>query len=300
MPTSIPESTTRSVAARPAPRGAGRVRRRAFSARGKIAIGAVGVGLVALTLLSAPWLPLPDPNHVDPPQRLLPPLSPGHPLGTDELGRDLLSRLIWGGRLSLATGLAATVGALLIGLPLGLFSGYLRGATELVAMRLTDVVLAFPTILLAIAIVAGLGPSNLNAIVAGIVVGFPFYARLVLGNVLSLRDREFVLAARSLGAPLGRVLGVHVLPNTLQTVVVGAAIDVGAKIIAMASLSFLGLGTQPPTADWGVMLASGREFVTTAPHLATLPGLGIFLSVGLLNLLADGVTERVSARREAV
>jgi ABC-type dipeptide/oligopeptide/nickel transport system permease subunit len=160
------------------------------------------------------------------------------------------------------------------------------------------VVLAFPTILLAIAIVAGLGPSNLNAIVAGIVVGFPFYARLVMGNVLSLREREFVLAARSLGAPLGRVLGVHVLPNTLQTVVVGAAIDVGAKIIAMASLSFLGLGTQPPTADWGVMLASGREFVTTAPHLATLPGLGIFLSVGLLNLLADGVTERVSARRE--
>ena len=131
-------------------------------------------------------------------------------------------------------------------------------------------------------------------------MGFPFYARLVMGNVLSLREREFVLAARSLGAPLGRVLGVHVLPNTLQTVVVGAAIDVGAKIIAMASLSFLGLGTQPPTADWGVMLASGREFVTTAPHLATLPGLGIFFSVGLLNLLADGVTERVSVRREAV
>jgi peptide/nickel transport system permease protein len=293
-------STTHSFAILRAPQDAGRVRWRAFTARGKIAIGAVGVGLVALTLLSAPWLPLADPNQIDPPQRLLPPLSPGHPLGTDELGRDLLSRLIWGGRLSLATGLAATAGALLIGLPLGLFSGYLRGATELVAMRLTDVVLAFPTILLAIAIVAGLGPSNLNAIVAGIVVGFPFYARLVMGNVLSLREREFVLAARSLGAPLGRVLGVHVLHNTLQTVVVGAAIDVGAKIIAMASLSFLGLGTQPPTADWGVMLASGREFVTTAPHLATLPGLGIFFSVGLLNLLADGVTERVSVRREAV
>jgi peptide/nickel transport system permease protein len=275
-------------------------RRRALrlSARGKIAIGAAGVALVVVTLLAAPWLPLPDPNHVDPPCRLLPPLAPGHLLGTDELGRDLASRLVWGGRLSLATGLAATLGALLIGLPIGLFSGYLRGATELVAMRVTDIVLAFPTILLAIAIVAGLGPGNLNAIVAGIVVGFPFYARLVMGNVLSLREREFVLAARSLGAPLGRVVGVHVLPNTLQTVVVGAAIDVGAKIIAMASLSFLGLGTQPPTPDWGVMLASGREFVTTAPHLATLPGLGIFFSVGMLNLLADGVTERVSARHE--
>jgi peptide/nickel transport system permease protein len=284
MPTSIPVSTTR----RPF---------RGLTARAKIAIGAAGVTLVVVTLLAAPWLPLPDPNHVDPPRRLLAPLSPGHLLGTDELGRDLASRLVWGGRLSLAVGVAATLGALLIGLPVGLFSGYLRGATELVAMRVTDVVLAFPTILLAIAIVAGLGPGNLNAVVAGIVVGFPFYARLVMGNVLSLREREFVLAARSLGAPLGRVVGVHVLPNTVETLVVGAALDVGTKVIAMASLSFLGLGTQPPTSDWGVMLASGREFVTTAPHLATLPGLGIFFSVGMLNLLADGVTERVSARR---
>ena len=290
-------STTHSFAILRAPQDAGRVRRRAFTARGKIAIGAVGMGLVALTLLSAPWLPLADPNQIDPPQRLLPPLSPGHPLGTDELGRDLLSRLIWGGRLSLATGLAATAGALLIGLPLGLFSGYLRGATELVAMRLTDVVLAFPTILLAIAIVAGLGPSNLNAIVAGVVVGFPFYARLVMGNVLSLREREFVLAARSLGAPLGRVLSVHVLPNTLQTVVVGAAIDVGAKIIAMASLSFLGLGTQPPTADWGVMLNDARPYFTDEPRLVFMPGILITLVVVTSNLLGDALRDIVDLKR---
>jgi ABC-type dipeptide/oligopeptide/nickel transport system permease subunit len=120
-----------------------------------------------------------------------------------------------------------------------------------------------------------------------------------MGNVLSLREREFVQAARGLGAPLGRVVCRHIFPNTLETVFVGAAVDVGAKILVIASLSFLGLGTQPPTPDWGTMLAAGREFVTSAPHLATLPGLGIFLSVGLLNLLADGVTERVSGARQA-
>jgi peptide/nickel transport system permease protein len=264
----------------------------------KIAVGLSGGVLIALAVLAAPWLPLPDPNHVDPPRRLLPPFSDGHPLGTDELGRDLLSRLVWGGRISLAAGVAATVGALLIGLPVGLFSGYLRGPLELVAMRVTDVVLAFPTILLAIAIVAGLGPSNLNAIIAGTIVGFPFCARLVMGNALSLREREFVVAARSLGASMGRIVCRHLFPNTLETVFVGAAVDVGTKIIVMASLSFLGLGSQPPTPDWGSMLAAGREFVTSAPHLATLPGLGIFFSVGMLNLLADGVTERLSGRHQ--
>jgi peptide/nickel transport system permease protein len=267
--------------------------------RTKIAVGLVGVAAVVLVLLATPWLPLPDPNRVDPPRRLLPPLSAGHPFGTDELGRDLLSRFVWGGRISLAAGLAATAGAVLLGLPLGLLSGYLRGPVELIAMRVTDVVLAFPTILLAIAIVAGLGPSNANAVIAGTVVGFPFYARLVMGNVFSLREREFIQAARGLGAPLGRVICRHIFPNTLETVFVGAAVDVGAKILVIASLSFLGLGTQPPTPDWGTMLAAGREFVTSAPHLATLPGLGIFLSVGLLNLLADGVTERVSGARQA-
>lgn len=260
----------------------------------KIAVGVSGFCFVVGLILAAPWLPLADPNQVDPPARLLLPLSAGHLLGTDEVGRDLLSRLVWGGRISLGAGLASTAGALLIGLPMGLLSGYLRGPLELFAMRVTDVVLAFPTILLAIAIVAGLGPSMMNAVVAGTIVGFPFYARLVMGNVLSLREREFIVAAQASGASLSRIMCRHVLPNTMETVFVGVSLDVGSKILVMASLSFLGLGTQPPTPDWGTMLASGREFVTSAPHVATLPGVGIFFTVAMLNLLADGVNERLS------
>src|SRR5216684_5336785 len=250
----------------------------------------------AAAALLAPHLPLGDPDAVDTPNRLRPPLTSGHWLGTDEFGRDLLARLIWGARVSLLAGVATAGAAMLIGVVLGIVGGYYSGWTETVVMRLTDILMAFPYILLAIAIVAGLGPGLRNAMIAITIVGFPLYARLVRGLVLSLREREFVEAARALGGRDRRILVRHLLPHLISPVVVAFSLDVGAKILATAGLSFLGLGTQPPTADWGSMLATARTFVILSPHVALLPGLAIFLVVLSLNILGDALQDYLDPR----
>jgi len=262
--------------------------------------------LAALTLLAAvllallaPWLPLLDPDTVDTPNRLRPPLTPGHRLGTDEFGRDLLARLVWGARVSLLAGMGTATAAMLIGVTLGILGGFYTGWIETVVMRLTDILMAFPYILLAIAIVAGLGPGLRNAMIAIAIVGFPIYTRLVRGVVLSLREREFVEAARALGATDRLILGRHVLPHLLSPVIVAFSLDVGAKILATAGLSFLGLGTQPPTADWGSMLATGRQFVILSPHVVLLPGLAIFAVVLALNLAGDALRDLLDPRTHA-
>ena len=262
--------------------------------------------LAALTLLAAvllallaPWLPLLDPDTVDTPNRLRPPLTPGHRLGTDEFGRDLLARLVWGARVSLLAGMGTAAAAMLVGVTLGILGGFYTGWIETVVMRLTDILMAFPYILLAIAIVAGLGPGLRNAMIAIAIVGFPIYTRLVRGVVLSLREREFVEAARALGATDPLILGRHVLPHLLSPVIVAFSLDVGAKILATAGLSFLGLGTQPPTADWGSMLATGRQFVILSPHVVLLPGLAIFAVVLALNLVGDALRDRLDPRTHA-
>lgn len=253
------------------------------------------VGVVLAALL-APYLPLADPDTVDTPNRLRPPLAPGHPLGTDEFGRDLLSRLVWGARISLLAGVATAAAAMLVGVVLGVFGGYYSGWPETVIMRLTDILMAFPYILLAIAIVAGLGPGLRNAMIAIAIVGFPIYTRLVRGIVLSVRGREFVEAARALGSPDRLILVRHIVPQLISPVVVAFSLDVGAKILATAGLSFLGLGTQPPTADWGSMLATGRQFVILSPHVVLLPGLAIFVIVLALNLVGDALRDLLDPR----
>jgi peptide/nickel transport system permease protein len=253
------------------------------------------VGAVVLALL-APYLPLADPDTIDTANRLRMPLTPGHPLGTDEFGRDLLARLVWGGRVSLLAGVATAGAAMLVGVALGVVGGYYTGWIETIVMRVTDVLLAFPFILLAIAIVAGLGPGLRNAMIAIAIVGFPFYTRLVRSVVLSVREREFVEGARALGGSDGVILGRHVLPHLVSPVMVTLSLDVGAKILATAGLSFLGLGTQPPTADWGSMLATGRQFVTLSPHVALLPGLAIFAMVLALNLVGDALRDWLDPR----
>jgi len=255
----------------------------------------VVVGVVLAALL-APYLPLADPDTVDTPNRLRPLLTAGHFLGTDEFGRDLLSRLVWGARISLLAGAATAGAAMLVGVVLGVFGGYYSGWPETVIMRLTDILMAFPYILLAIAIVAGLGPGLRNAMIAIAIVGFPFYTRLVRGVVLSVRGREFVDAARALGSPDHLILVRHIVPQLISPVVVAFSLDVGAKILATAGLSFLGLGTQPPTADWGSMLATGRQFVILSPHVVLLPGLAIFVIVLALNLVGDALRDLLDPR----
>jgi peptide/nickel transport system permease protein len=276
-------------------RGIGRVAR-----RDRLAVVAALALLVAvLAALLAPWLPLLDPDAVDTPSRLRPPLTPGHRLGTDEFGRDLLARLVWGARVSLLAGVATAGAAMVIGVTLGILGGFYTGWIETVVMRLTDILMAFPYILLAIAIVAGLGPGLRNAMVAIAIVGFPIYTRLVRGVVLSLREREFVEAARALGATDPLILGRHILPHLLSPVIVAFSLDVGAKILATAGLSFLGLGTQPPTADWGSMLATGRQLVVLSPHVVLLPGLAIFVVVLALNLVGDALRDLLDPRTHA-
>jgi peptide/nickel transport system permease protein len=258
-----------------------------------VILGTVGAALFA------PYLPLSDPDTVDTPNRLKPPLTPGHWLGTDEFGRDLLARLVWGARVSLVAGAATAAAAMLIGVVLGVLGGYYTGWTETVIMRLTDILMAFPYILLAIAIVAGLGPGLRNAMIAITIVGFPIYTRLVRGIVLSVREREFVEAARALGSNDRLILVRHIVPQLLSPVVVAFSLDVGAKILATAGLSFLGLGTQPPTADWGSMLATGRQFVILSPHVVLLPGLAIFVIVLALNLVGDALRDLLDPRTYA-
>jgi peptide/nickel transport system permease protein len=259
---------------------------------------AAALALVAAVLAAvlAPALPLVDPDTVDTPNRLRPPLSPGHALGTDEFGRDLLARLVWGARVSLLAGVATAAASMLVGVVLGVVGGFYTGWVESIVMRLTDILMAFPYILLAIAIVGGLGPGLRNAMLAIAIVGFPIYARLVRSIVLSLREREFVEAARALGAGDPVILGRHILPHLLSPVIVAFSLDVGFKILATAGLSFLGLGTQPPTADWGSMLATGRQFVILSPHVALLPGLAIFVVVLALNLVGDALRDVLDPR----
>jgi peptide/nickel transport system permease protein len=224
------------------------------------------------------------------------PPSREHLMGTDEFGRDVFSRVIWGAQASLQAGAVAATIALIVGLVLGMVSAFYGGPADNVIMRLMDIILAFPYILLAIAVVAILGPGLRNAMIAIGIVYVPYYARVVRGSVLSIRARDYVEAARALGAHDRRVMTQHVLPNTLAPVIVQTSLIVGLAIIDTAGLSFLGLGTQPPTPDWGNMLAGGRSYVIDAPWIATFPGLAILVTVLAFNLMGDALRDAFDPR----
>ena len=258
--------------------------------------GLVLVGVLTLLALAAPLLPLPDPHATDLARRMLPAGSPGHLLGTDQLGRDLLSRLVWGTRTSLAVGFFAVSLATLLGTVIGLAAGYFRGWLDSLLMRSIDVLLAFPYLLLALAIVAALGPGLRNAMIAIAVVNIPLFARTVRGSVLSLAGREFVDAARLAGAGHARILIRELLPNVMPVVVIMMSTNLGWMILETAGLSFLGLGAQPPAADLGSMLGSSREFLTTVPRIAVLPGLVIMLLAVGINLVGDGLRDALDPR----
>ncbi|WP_200476478.1 ABC transporter ATP-binding protein/permease [Azospirillum brasilense] len=260
------------------------------------ALGLVLLTLIVLAALAAPVLPLADPDAIDPARRLLPPFSAGAWLGTDTLGRDVLARLVWGTRLSLGVGVAASLLAALVGSAIGLVAGYTGGRTDGVLMRGIDVLMAFPYLLLALAIVAALGPGLLNALYAVVVANIPFFARNVRGATAGLRRREFVDAARLSGMGEARILLGEVLPNVLPVIIITASTTVGWMILETAGLSFLGLGSQPPQADLGSMLSEGRKALITAPHVAAVPGLVVFLIVMSLNLIGDGLRDALDPR----
>ena len=252
--------------------------------------------LLFLVALLAPFISPHDPIAVNADNAYLPPLSPSHLLGTDELGRDLFSRVLWGARVSLPVAFVAVAVGLFAGGVIGLISGYFGGVFDLLLMRLIDALLAFPALILAIAIVAALGPDLRNAMIAIGIVAIPVYARLVRALVLQLKQMEFVAATRSLGATPMRIILRHLIPNLLNPVIVQVSLSAGFAILAEATLSFLGLGAQVPTPDWGQMINTGATFLANDPWLAIVPGAAISVTVFSFNLLGDSLRDALDPR----
>ena len=258
----------------------------------------IGIFIVSLTVLAAlagPFLTPYDARAQELARRLERP-SVSHPLGLDELGRDILSRLIAGAQISLLVGVSVVGISSVVGMLLGSIAGYAGGRIDDAISRVMDVLMAFPGILLAIALVAVLGPSLGNVILALSVIGWVGYARLVRAQALRTRELEFVQAARALGASASRIVLKHILPSAFPSVVVQGTLGMAGAIIAEAALSFLGLGVQPPTPSWGTMLDAGRSHLFDAPHLTLFPGLAIALLVLGFNFLGDGLRDRVDPR----
>ncbi len=256
----------------------------------------IALVMIALALLLAPWLTPYDPIAMDHESQLLPP-SLSHPLGTDLFGRDVLSRVLYGGRISLSVGLLAALLAALPGLLLGLLSGYYGGVFDQVVMRLTDIALAFPSLILSLGIVAILGPGLTNVTIAVGLAGIPGYVRLVRGSVLSAKEALYVEAAQALGCTNRRVILRHILPNIAASVLVLVTMDVAWAILRATSLSFLGLGAQPPTPEWGAMIDAGREFLRRAPWVSLAPSGVMMLSVLAINLFGDALRDILDPRR---
>ena len=266
--------------------------------KNKIAIiGLIIIISLAFIALFAPFIAPHDPIEQNLEKRLLPPCRE-YPMGTDDLGRCLLSRIIYGTRVSLKLGVIVVGIITVIGVTLGLISGYYGGIVDEIIMRLVDVVLAFPGIILALAVAGALGPGLFNVMLALAMVGWTGLARVVRGSVLSVKQKEFVESARALGCSDLHIMTRHILPNVMAPVIVLATLDMAFIILAAAGLSFLGLGAQPPTPEWGSMLNSGRAFMRTAPHLTTYPGLAIMVTVLAFNFLGDGLRDALDPRQQ--
>jgi len=258
-------------------------------------LGLFILGLLVLAAILAPVITQYDPIAIDPVNRLQSP-SREHWLGTDPFGRDLYTRVVYGARISLPVGIIAVVISATTGTVLGLIAGFYGRITDGIIMRLIDILLAFPDILLSLVIVAILGPNLRNVMIAVGIGGIPRYTRLVRGSVLSSRELLYVEAAKVIGVPNKVVLFRHILPNVIGPAVVLSTLSVGSAILAAAGLSFLGLGAQPPTPEWGSMLAGGRQFLTTSPWVTSVPGIAIMLTVLSVNLFGDGLRDVLDPR----
>ena len=253
----------------------------------------VAVGVIAIV---GPWLPGFDPYAIRPQFRFAAPGSGPYWLGGDELGRDVLARLVHATRPSLIIGFVPTLVGLVLGGLLGLLAGYFGGVLDDIVMRVLEVALAFPSILLAIGIAAAIGPSLTNIVISLSVICVPFFARVVRSSVLSVRRFEYVVASEALGAHHVRIIWRHVLPQVVSPLIVMVSIQAGRMILMGAGLSFLGLGIRPPDPDWGSMLGAGQRFLSVAPHVATIPGLVIFVVTICLNLVGDALRDALDPR----
>jgi peptide/nickel transport system permease protein len=297
MPTSIPVSTTTDLAPSRRRRSPGfwsDARRRILKSRAAMSGGLVVglfVALAALAPVLAPYEPLR--GRLD--ERLLPP-NTGHWFGTDELGRDVLSRVLYGARISLQIQVAAVGLALVLGTALGVIAGYVGRWPDMLIMRIVDIMMAFPGIFLALAIIAALGTGLGNVIIASAIFLVPQFARVIRGSVLTLKEKEFVEAARALGEGDVPIIVRYLLPNSLAPIIVQTSLRMATVLLTASGLSFLGLGVQPPSPEWGAMLSNARAYMITAPHVATVPGLAIMLVVLGFNLLGDGLRDALDPR----
>ncbi len=257
--------------------------------------GASVLFLLGLAALAAPVLSKSDPNEQQLTQRLQPP-SLQHPMGTDDLGRDVTARILFGGRVSLRVGLVAVAISVLIGTGVGLTAGFFGGWVDGVLMRVVDIMLCFPTLFLILMVIAFLDPSLWTVMTVIGLTSWPGLARLVRGETLSLRERDFVLAARGLGLSAPRIAVVHLLPNLVVPILVSAALGVGGAILTESALSFLGLGVQPPMASWGNILTSGKDYIHVAWWLSVFPGVAILVTVLALNLVGEGLRDVLDPR----
>lgn len=258
------------------------------------------VGLMIIIALifiaiSAPWLAPYDPFDVDTGNRLKPPSSE-HLLGTDDMGRDILSRILYGSRISIMVGVVVLTISLSMGVPLGAVSGYFGGKIDSALMRITDIFLGLPSLVLALSIAAALGRGIMNTMIAISITWWPWYARLVRGQTLSIREMGYIEAARAAGGSSFRIILTHVLPNCISPIVVAASMDMGYTILTAAGLGFIGLGAQPPSPEWGLMISIGRTYMMNYPWVATFPGLAILITVLGFNLVGDGLRDLLSPR----
>jgi len=264
--------------------------------RNRLALaGMVALAVFITTASLAPVISPYDPLKMTLEDNLAPP-SQGHVLGTDELGRDILSRIIYGAQISLIIGLVSVGVAFAIGVPLGAVAAYKGGWSDSMAMRLMDILLSFPPILLAIVVIAALGPGLFNAMIAVGISLIPIYARLTRGMVLHFKEQEFVEAAKMVGASDIRILFRHIMPNCIAPIIVQSTLNIASAILSAAALGFLGLGAQPPTPEWGAMLSKGRVYLRAAPHISTFPGIAIMLTVLAFNMVGDGLRDALDPR----
>jgi peptide/nickel transport system permease protein len=249
------------------------------------------VGIAVFAQGIAPYDPIEQDMNV-----ILQPPSADHPFGTDEYGRDILSRIIYGSQISLMIGIVGVLISVVVGVGLGTISGYFGGRTDMFIMRIMDIFMAFPSFLLALAIVSVLGPGMVNVMIAIGIFSVPTFARISRSAVISVKNKEFIEAAKSMGASHARVIFKHVLPNSVAPIIVLSTMRIATAILTASGLSFLGMGAQPPTPEWGAMLSTGREYLRTAPHVSTIPGLAIMFMVLAFNMLGDGLRDALDPK----